>query len=99
VEAAVASILLFLIAVYQRTLSRVLVAVFGPICRFEPSCSRYAAACLRDHGAVRGTLLSIRRVSRCHPFHPGGWDPPPPRPPPPSDAGGPTSPATTSSRS
>jgi putative membrane protein insertion efficiency factor len=77
----VASILLLLIAVYQRTLSRVLVALMGPVCRFEPSCSRYAAACLRSHGALRGSLLSIRRVSRCHPFHPGGFDPPPPAPP------------------
>lgn len=77
-----ATILLFLIAVYQRTLSRILVAVLGPVCRFEPSCSRYAAECLRSHGVVRGSLLSIRRVSRCHPFHPGGWDPPPPPPPP-----------------
>jgi uncharacterized protein len=77
----VATILLFLIAVYQRTLSRVLVVLLGPVCRFEPSCSRYAAACLRSHGALRGSLLSIRRVSRCHPFHPGGFDPPPPAPP------------------
>lgn len=75
-----ATILLFLIAVYQRTLSKILVAALGPVCRFEPSCSRYAAECLRTHGAVRGSLLSIRRVSRCHPFHPGGWDPPPPPP-------------------
>jgi len=79
-----AYLLLALIALYQRTLSRVIVAVLGPVCRFEPSCSRYAAACLRSHGALRGSLLSIRRVSRCHPFHPGGWDPPPP--PPGSDA-------------
>jgi putative membrane protein insertion efficiency factor len=73
-----AHLLLALITLYQRTLSRLLYAAFGPICRFEPSCSRYAAACVRGHGALRGSLLSIKRVSRCHPFHPGGWDPPPP---------------------
>jgi putative membrane protein insertion efficiency factor len=73
------SLLVALIAIYQRTLSRVFVAIFGPVCRFEPSCSRYAAACLTNHGLLRGTLLSLGRVCRCHPFHPGGWDPPPPR--------------------
>lgn len=65
---------LLLIRVYQLTLSRLL----GPACRFEPSCSRYAAACLETHGALRGGLLSIQRVCKCHPFHPGGYDPPPP---------------------
>ncbi|HSY22863.1 MAG TPA: membrane protein insertion efficiency factor YidD [Polyangiaceae bacterium] len=65
---------LLLIRVYQLTLSRVL----GPACRFEPSCSRYAVACLRTHGALRGGLLSVRRLCKCHPFHPGGYDPPPP---------------------
>lgn len=71
-------ILIALIRVYQKTLSRLLLAAFGPVCRFEPSCSRYAVACLEGHGAVRGTLLSVRRLCKCHPFHPGGYDPPPP---------------------
>ena len=71
-------ILIALIRVYQLTLSRLILAVFGPVCRFEPSCSRYAVACLEGHGAVRGTLLSVRRLCKCHPFHPGGYDPPPP---------------------
>jgi putative membrane protein insertion efficiency factor len=70
-----ARMLIFLIRVYQATLSRLL----GPVCRFEPSCSRYAAACLESHGAFRGGLLSLARVCKCHPFHPGGFDPPPPR--------------------
>src|SRR5690348_15877167 len=70
--------LLALIRLYQLTLSRLLLAAFGPVCRFEPSCSRYAVACLEGHGAVRGTLLSVRRLCKCHPFHPGGYDPPPP---------------------
>jgi putative membrane protein insertion efficiency factor len=72
------NVLIALIRVYQRTLSRLLLAAFGPVCRFEPSCSRYAIACLEGHGAARGGLLSIVRLCKCHPFHPGGFDPPPP---------------------
>jgi putative membrane protein insertion efficiency factor len=68
-----ARLLLFLIHLYQRTLSRLI----GRVCRFEPSCSRYAAACIEEHGALRGSLLSIVRLCKCHPFHPGGYDPPP----------------------
>jgi putative membrane protein insertion efficiency factor len=71
-------ILIALIRVYQQTLSRLLLAAFGPVCRFEPSCSRYAVGCLEGHGALRGTLLSVKRLCKCHPFHPGGFDPPPP---------------------
>ncbi|XXU78803.1 membrane protein insertion efficiency factor YidD [Sorangium sp. So ce1151] len=73
-----AKLLLALIRVYQVTLSRLIVALMGPVCRFEPSCSRYAAACIQGHGALRGSLLSLKRLCRCHPFHPGGFDPPPP---------------------
>lgn len=69
----IARFLILLIRVYQKTLSPLL----GPVCRFEPSCSRYAVGCLQLHGALRGTWLTIRRLSRCHPFHPGGYDPPP----------------------
>jgi putative membrane protein insertion efficiency factor len=71
-------LLIALIRVYQLTLSRLIFAAFGPVCRFEPSCSRYAAACLEGHGALRGSLLSVKRLCKCHPFHPGGYDPPPP---------------------
>ncbi|HXN34046.1 MAG TPA: membrane protein insertion efficiency factor YidD [Polyangiaceae bacterium] len=70
----VAKFFIALIRVYQRALSPLL----GNICRFEPSCSRYAVACLQSHGAVRGSLLSVVRLCKCHPFHPGGYDPPPP---------------------
>lgn len=65
--------LLFLIRVYQLTLSRLL----GPSCRFEPSCSRYTATCIERFGAGRGTWLGLKRIARCHPFNSGGFDPPP----------------------
>ncbi len=68
-----AKLLILLIRVYQLTLSRML----GPVCRFEPSCSRYSVRCLELHGAFRGSWLTFRRLMRCHPFHPGGYDPPP----------------------
>jgi len=69
----IARLLMALIRLYQLTISPLL----GPVCRFEPSCSRYAMECLRLHGAWRGSLLSILRLGKCHPFHPGGYDPPP----------------------
>lgn len=65
--------LLLLIRLYQMTLSRLI----GPSCRFEPSCSRYTATCIERFGAVRGSWMGIKRIARCHPFHPGGYDPPP----------------------
>ncbi len=68
-----ARLIIAIIRLYQLTLSRLL----GDVCRFEPSCSRYAVACLETHGALRGGLLSVVRVCKCHPFHPGGHDPPP----------------------
>jgi uncharacterized protein len=94
-----------LLRVYQLTLSRLLVALFGPVCRFTPSCSAYAIECIRLHGAARGSLLSMKRLSKCHPFHPGGYDPPPPpreRASRPSETGGlpvasPARPPSTSS--
>lgn len=76
-----AQLLMLLIRVYQRVLSPLL----GPVCRFEPSCSRYAHECLRLHGAAKGSYLGIRRILRCHPWNPGGYDPPPaPGSPPPA---------------
>ncbi len=70
--------LMALIRLYQLTLSKLILAVLGPVCRFTPSCSSYAMECIRTHGAMRGGLLSLKRLSKCHPLHPGGYDPPPP---------------------
>jgi putative membrane protein insertion efficiency factor len=66
-----------LVRAYQLVISPLL----GPRCRFYPSCSSYAAEALVVHGAVRGSWLALRRLARCHPFHPGGYEPVPPRDP------------------
>jgi uncharacterized protein len=50
-----------------------------PSCRFHPTCSSYAAQAVLEHGALHGVYLAIRRILRCHPYHPGGFDPVPPR--------------------
>ena len=50
----------------------------GQNCRFHPSCSTYALEALETHGALRGSWLTLARLGRCHPFHPGGEDPVPP---------------------
>jgi hypothetical protein len=68
-----AKLLMLLIRGYQRWIS----PLIGPVCRFQPSCSHYAHECLRLHGAAKGAYLTMRRIFRCHPFHPGGYDPPP----------------------
>ena len=68
---------LITIATYQRVLSPLL----GPRCRFEPSCSHYTATCIERFGLFSGSLLGVRRICRCHPFHPGGYDPPPAKSP------------------
>ncbi|HSD28699.1 MAG TPA: membrane protein insertion efficiency factor YidD [Vicinamibacteria bacterium] len=68
-----ASLLLLLVEAYRVALSPLL----GGHCRFWPSCSAYAEEALRRHGARRGAALAVRRVLRCHPFHPGGFDPVP----------------------
>lgn len=67
-------LLLALLAAYRRGLSPLL----GPRCRFAPSCSAYAVEAVTGHGAGRGCWLTLRRLVRCHPFHPGGHDPVPP---------------------
>jgi putative membrane protein insertion efficiency factor len=69
----IARCLLLAIRAYQLLLSPLL----GRSCRFWPSCSHYTATCIETHGALRGSWLGLRRIARCHPFHPGGYDPPP----------------------
>lgn len=67
------SLALGTIRFYQQAISPHL----PPSCRFVPSCSTYAAQAIQRFGVVRGSLLAMRRISRCHPFHPGGYDPVP----------------------
>lgn len=73
VPGPLAQVFLVLIRVYWWTLS----PLIGSVCRFHPSCSRYTATCIERFGALRGGWLGLRRIGRCHPFHPGGFDPPP----------------------
>ena len=65
------SVLLFLLTAYKKLLSPLL----PPACRFVPTCSEYAYEAVKRHGALRGGWMSLRRLLRCHPFHPGGYDP------------------------
>jgi uncharacterized protein len=60
----------WLIRLYQLTLS----PFVGQHCRFHPSCSHYAMEAIDSHGSLRGSVLTIKRLCRCHPWHPGGID-------------------------
>lgn len=53
--------------------------ILGSNCRFHPSCSDYAVEAVQEYGAVRGAWLALRRILRCNPWHPGGYDPVPPQ--------------------
>ncbi len=66
-------VLLALIRLWQWTFSRTL----PPTCRFYPSCSQYGYEAISRYGVLRGGWLTVRRIARCHPFHPGGYDPVP----------------------
>jgi len=72
----ISRLFIFLLRVYQRCISPLL----GPRCRFHPSCSEYAVQALARFGTLRGSWLTLRRLSRCHPLHPGGFDPVPESP-------------------
>ncbi len=67
------AVVLGLIRIYQLTLSQVLPSA----CRFVPSCSQYGYEAIARYGVVRGGWLAAKRLARCHPFHPGGYDPVP----------------------
>ena len=68
-------ILLALIRFYQRQIS----PLFPPCCRFTPTCSQYALEAIQVHGAAKGVFLALKRILRCNPLFPGGYDPVPPR--------------------
>lgn len=65
-------LLIWLVRVYQWTLS----PIIGQQCRFTPTCSNYFIGAVAKYGAVRGAWRGLSRICRCHPFHPGGYDPP-----------------------
>ena len=67
------TVLIALIKVYKAVLS----PVFAGSCRFYPSCSQYAIEALEKYGAIRGSWMALKRIARCNPFHPGGFDPVP----------------------
>jgi putative membrane protein insertion efficiency factor len=64
--------LIGLVRIYQKCISPLL----GPMCRFQPSCSEYFIQAVLKYGAIRGSWRGLRRIGRCHPWHPGGYDPP-----------------------
>jgi putative membrane protein insertion efficiency factor len=68
------TLLLTLIRGYRLLIS----PLFPPVCRFQPTCSQYALTAIERFGPWRGGWLAIRRITRCHPFNPGGYDPVPP---------------------
>jgi uncharacterized protein len=69
----VKKILVSLIKLYRRFLS----PLKPPSCRFYPTCSQYSMEAVEKHGAVKGSFLGLKRILKCHPFHPGGYDPVP----------------------
>ena len=63
--------LLFTVRLYRYAISPFL----GPACRFTPTCSEYCMEAVQMHGSLKGTWMTLMRLLRCHPFHPGGYDP------------------------
>ncbi|MFT5839889.1 MAG: putative membrane protein insertion efficiency factor [Flavobacteriales bacterium] len=73
ISAALRKIPIGIIKLYQMVLSPML----GPTCRFHPSCSYYAIDAITEHGLIKGTWISIKRILKCHPLNNGGYDPVP----------------------
>ena len=65
--------ILFFIKVYQC----LIFPLTGPVCRFYPTCSEYAFEAVKKHGSLKGSFLALKRILKCHPFHPGWVDPVP----------------------
>jgi putative membrane protein insertion efficiency factor len=76
---AVRAVFVWLLVTPIRLYKALISPLLPPLCRFHPSCSVYAMGAIRTHGPLAGSWLAVRRLSRCHPFHPGGLDPVPPR--------------------
>ncbi|MBI2103812.1 membrane protein insertion efficiency factor YidD [Candidatus Woesebacteria bacterium] len=66
---------ILLIELYRVSLSPILVNLFGHGCRYQPTCSEYAKEAVEKFGAVKGSFLAVKRLSKCHPFSVGGYDP------------------------
>ena len=58
-----------------RLYKKLITPLLPPMCRFHPTCSKYSYEAFQRHGLARGSILTLKRLSRCHPFHPGGFDP------------------------
>jgi len=69
----VTRILVFIVKVYRKVIS----PLIPPSCIYTPTCSAYAEEALKKHGAVKGSVLAVKRILRCHPWHTGGYDPVP----------------------
>jgi uncharacterized protein len=72
-EPLMKTVALLLIRLYQNSISRVM----PPSCRFMPSCSHYGYEAIEKYGVLKGSWLAVKRIGRCHPFSPGGYDPVP----------------------
>ncbi|MBC6696259.1 membrane protein insertion efficiency factor YidD [Terrisporobacter mayombei] len=71
INTLLAKLCIYLIRFYQKYIS----PLIGPTCRFYPTCSHYSIEAFRKYGVFKGMYLTIKRVLKCHPFHPGGYDP------------------------
>jgi putative membrane protein insertion efficiency factor len=67
----VKSALIFIINIYRKFIS----PIKSGKCRFYPTCSEYAVQAIEKHGVIKGVVLAAKRILKCHPFHPGGYDP------------------------